>query len=375
MGEKNLKKGTRLEAKPSAGLIAPEGVHTVMVKNSLLNKKAALSSGETTYQGIQETVLAKASSGTKSFMFDFDTMGGEAQGMFPLISALQSYKKQFGLSYTGVINGYCCSAGYGIASVMDKLYIVDGSETASIGAVAGLRTSVKRDKAKGVQYTILRSRSQKARGGEHEKLDKGTIKRMKAELSDLDSKFVSLLAETRGISEDVIDELDGAETGAENALRLGLVDKIIPFMDMKFIKFKSKKANKEPTMKKLTAGKVSKSQKKKIGLKAVKAYKAQAALQSKSKGKKQLGGKALLKKQRKTNTKILALCTAMDLPTKSGLEAIEKGMSFKQARTGFNFAYKAMHGENAIYQEDQSSKMPAEFGSAVDGTLDLSKEI
>ncbi len=205
----------------------------IKVHNTLLNRNAPFQSGAVTYENLQRQLLDIAESGQKNVLFDFHSLGGEAMGMFNLAEAMKQLKQQYGLNYVGLVDGYCCSAAYGIASQCDKIVATQDSVVGSVAAFQLHVDATKQAKKRGLKYTILRSKDWKARGGSLEALDPETEGRMRAALQKLDTRFNILVTANRTtLPLQAVIDAKGKSMDTDEALKLGFIDGVLQYKDI-----------------------------------------------------------------------------------------------------------------------------------------------
>ena len=357
-----------LAKKSKLGQKLPKHVGYVGVMNTLVNKNAPFLSGATSYQGIVAETLEYAQEGKKTLLMEFDSHGGEAAGMFETIQHLTDIKKQYGLQLIGVVTGTCASAAYGLASVCDKLYATQDSTVGSIAAVMMHRDSTKQDKKSGLKYTIMRSKAHKYEGSPHEKLKRGARNRFLGVLTSLDESFNLAVTRRKSLSLATVVKLKGETVQVDEALKLGLVDKSLPYFDVSLIKefhIMTKKEKRkilqlvntrvEASMKPLkTSMDTINGQLTVMAKEAAKKKKFDKDLFKKKKAKGKKGkkkAKIVGKKAASTQMAIMQLGVTLKQP-KLAMKLANKQTKFSSAKTQLMSAYKAETGKKAIFQED-----------------------
>jgi hypothetical protein len=126
-----------------------------------------------------------------------------------------------------------CSAAYALAASCSEIYSTNSSELGSIAVITSLVSQVEADKEKGYAYTILRSKDKKALGNSHEVITPDVLATITTRLSEFDAIFNSTINKYRPqVSIDKIISWEGKTFLAEESLSLGLIDKIIPSVQM-----------------------------------------------------------------------------------------------------------------------------------------------
>jgi len=206
-------------------------VAVVNVFDSLVSKQGLGDSGFTSYEDLRKNIQSKLDNGAKKLVFNIDSPGGEVNGLFALTDYIFSLKGE-GVETSAVIDGQGTSAAYAIASATGKIYATETSQVGSIATIMGLVDQTEMDKADGLAYYILRSKSEKALGNPHEKVTSEVLDKYQSMLMKVDSIFNEKVAKYRtNLSVDKIISLKGADFLAEEAKTLGLVDSIVSSID------------------------------------------------------------------------------------------------------------------------------------------------
>lgn len=213
----------------------------IEVFDSLASKGGAGDSGYTSYQSIINQAVNYANAGHKTIGFYFDSPGGEFTGLYNAASTLKNLSTIYGIKLIGFTDGLACSACYGLASAMDEFYATKDAFIGSIGVIGTLVDLSSRDKAQGINYLIVRSKSEKALYNPHEVFSQEVINNFTNHIQMCDTIFNELVVSNKPILnlEQVIG-FNGKAFFAEEALKLGLitgvVDSIQAVLEDKFSK-------------------------------------------------------------------------------------------------------------------------------------------
>jgi ClpP class serine protease len=217
-------------SKPS---LSKNGKAVVDISGSLVAKNGFFGgSGSTSYEGIVNKTKSFVDSGAKEIYFNIDSGGGEVTGLFATSDYIASLASK-GVKTIALVDGMACSAAYALASACSEVYATNSSELGSIAVITSLVSQVESDKTRGYAYTILRSKDKKALGNSHEAITPEVLSSITTRLSEFDAIFNSSVNKYRPqVSIDNIISWEGKTFLAEEALSLGLIDKIIPSVQM-----------------------------------------------------------------------------------------------------------------------------------------------
>ena len=202
----------------------------IEVFDSLVSKDASAASGMTSYQDIAMQIDRAVEFGYTQLVFNLDSPGGEAAGLFSLTDKIRKLASQ-GVRTIGYADGMATSAGYAILAACSEVY---ATETTILGSIAALMVHVdvsEKDKTEGKTYTIFRSKAEKALGDSHSPLTEQAVNKITTLLDTMDTAFNNDILKSRGLSIDQIKSMKGSEFMAEKALELKLIDKIISGFD------------------------------------------------------------------------------------------------------------------------------------------------
>lgn len=160
-------------------------------------------SGLTSYESLRSCITeALEDPQVKTLLFDFDSPGGEAAGLFDFVNWMNSVKGQ--KPFVGVSNDMAYSAAYAIASAMDHLFVTEIGGIGSIGVYVLHVDTSKADKKEGLKYTYISSGEKKVDGNPHEPLSDSARNRMQERVDAIRDMFVGLVAQNRGVDAKMI---------------------------------------------------------------------------------------------------------------------------------------------------------------------------
>lgn len=220
------------EQVPTRRNLKDNKIAVIDVFDSLAAKNSAGMSGGTTYASITEDIQYYASQGYKKIYFYIDSPGGEVAGLFGLAAFISSLPTKYGIETVAVTDGMMTSAAYVLGAAAQKIYATESSIIGSIAVIMTLVNTMQADQQEGYEYTILRSKVDKALLNPHEKFPKKAVDEATSMLATLDTIMNKTVMQSRqGVSQELLDTLAGKTILAEEALSLGLIDEIVASID------------------------------------------------------------------------------------------------------------------------------------------------
>jgi ClpP class serine protease len=211
-----------------SSLVNRNDTAVINIFDSLVSKGGAGESGYTSYQSIQGKIDRAIEAGAKTLVFYHDSPGGEVSGLFGLANYIHSLPEKYGVRTVSITDGMSASADYVLSSATQESYATASSIIGSIGVIMTRVNVTKMDEKMGVEYQILRSKSEKALGNPHEPVSDKATEDAKAMLAALDTQMNENVHRFRpSLSIDTIMQLNGNTVLAEEAVKLGLIDGIV----------------------------------------------------------------------------------------------------------------------------------------------------
>lgn len=206
----------REEPKASSGPVAIIPVCGTLVKRGgYLDSMSGLTSYDALRTAVQD---AMADTNIKTLLFDIDSPGGEAAGLFDFaewLTSLRGVKPMIGIS-----NDSAYSAAYAIASCMDKLFVTGIGGVGSIGVYSLHVDQSGWDKQNGLTFTYIHSGDKKVDGNPHEPIDKAALKKRQDHVDKIRDMFVALVAKNRGIEAKKIYDTEAATYMGEDGCHM-----------------------------------------------------------------------------------------------------------------------------------------------------------
>lgn len=208
--------------------VAVESSAVIRVFDSLVSKNGGGDSGSTSYEFVTSQVNKAISAGNTKLTFYIDSPGGEVSGLFGLAAFIASLPKEYGIETVAVTDGMATSAAYVLAAACQTIYATSSSIIGSVGVIMTLINVSEADKKAGIEYTILRSKEDKALINPHEPFATRAIEDAVKMLGVLDNIMnKAVLSYRPNLNLETVMELAGNTVLAEEALSLGLIDGIV----------------------------------------------------------------------------------------------------------------------------------------------------
>ncbi|WP_454919225.1 S49 family peptidase [Xanthobacter sediminis] len=203
-------------------------VAVIPIEGTLVHKGAyvGMSSGRTSYQGIQAQVVRAADPSIKGVVFEVDTFGGEVAGAFEtagLIADLSRLKPTL-----AILTDHAASAGYLLASPARQIVMPPSGLAGSIGVIVMHADLSAKMEKEGVRVTILSAGAHKADGHPAAPLADAVKTRTLARLEASRQMFAAAVGVYRGerFSASAALATEAQVYGGDEAVRMGLVDAV-----------------------------------------------------------------------------------------------------------------------------------------------------
>jgi signal peptide peptidase SppA len=216
--------GTRLD-----GLV-PDSVGVLEIDGTLTARGNVfqLLCGGTSYDQLIEKTEEYVAAGKKKLLMYVSSPGGEAFKMFTTSLRIQKLAKDAGMEIIAYYDGIAASAAYGISVVADTIIAHPESHSiGSIGVIVSMLDDSKKMEKEGVRRVMVSAGKNKHPFGDDGSLKKEFIDSVQEDVDKLYDKFVSHVSANRDMTEDAIRATEASTYHAEEALSLGLVDKLM----------------------------------------------------------------------------------------------------------------------------------------------------
>jgi signal peptide peptidase SppA len=214
----------------------------ITVDGSLVNRGVWIGaySGMTSYEGIAAQVdEIAADKDIRRVVLDINSYGGEATGMASLAAKIMALRETRYVA--AVVNDVAASAGYGIASAADEIFVSPTSVVGSIGVVMMHIDRSREMEAKGLKPTLIHAGAKKVDGHPFGPLPDNVRADMQKDVLAFYDQFLATVEAGRGYSDKrrksrlTADDARATEAdtfiGAE-AIERGLADKMASLDDV-----------------------------------------------------------------------------------------------------------------------------------------------
>lgn len=213
----------------TGGLQNLEGIAVIPVLGTLVRRSSYIgaASGLTSYHDIEAMAEAAfADPEVRAVLLEIDSSGGEAGGVFDLAQRLRALSQTSGKPLWAIADEAELSAAYAIACAADRLWLTRTAEVGSIGVVAVHVDESVADAKAGLNYTFLHAGAHKVDGHPHAPLPAPVAADIQADIEQLHTQFISLVAGFRRLTPEAIRDTEARVYRGEAALQAGLADQI-----------------------------------------------------------------------------------------------------------------------------------------------------
>lgn len=184
-------------------------------------------SGMTGYDSVEQKLdAALADDDIDGILLDIDSPGGEVSGCFDLCDVIRSARDTKPI--WALCDELCCSAAYALASACTRIV---APATASIGSIGVLTAHIDQSQKmanEGLVVTLIHAGERKVDGNPYEPMPDSVRQDKQADIDRLYDRFTALVADNRGISQQVAKETEARVFSTEQAVANGLADEVMP---------------------------------------------------------------------------------------------------------------------------------------------------
>lgn len=164
-----------------------------------------------------------------AIVIDVDSPGGTVQGVDE--TANEVFKARGVKPVVAVANHLAASAAYWIATAAEELVVTPSGEVGSIGVFAAHDDYSKSNETIGVKRTYIKAGKYKTEANPDEPLNDEAMAAIQKRVDEYYGMFTKAVARNRGVSVDAVRNGygEGRVVGAQEALRLGMVDRVATF--------------------------------------------------------------------------------------------------------------------------------------------------
>ena len=192
------------------------------------------------YTSIKANVDSLIDAGADEIIFDIDSGGGEAYGVWEAAYAVRQMADEAGVKITAYVDGLAASAAYVWASISDEIVMNPMAEVGSIGVVVQLVNYNRMKTDLGIDTTYIYSGANKIPFDAEGRFTKTFLTDIQEKVDNLYETFVEFVSEQRGITAEVIKGTEASTYLPDKAIALGLADKVMTRDDFTTYMFKGK---------------------------------------------------------------------------------------------------------------------------------------
>lgn len=188
--------------------------------------------GGVSYQNLlqQMNAIAKIDS-VHTVLMNVDGPGGQAFRMSSTGKQLRKIADDSGKKLIAYVDGISASATYGLTAAAHEIVAHPDSQVGSVGVVLQLTNKNKAEKEAGIERTYITAGKDKIPFDKEGDFKEGFLEDLQAKVDRLYEGFTSYVADMRGIDVQVVKDTEAKMFLAEDALALGLIDKVMEAED------------------------------------------------------------------------------------------------------------------------------------------------
>jgi signal peptide peptidase SppA len=200
-----------------------DGVAIIPVHGMLVNRFSYGWSWLTGYNFIRSQAQAAAvDPDVHTILYDVNSGGGEAAGCFELCDDLYALRGE--KNTVAVVDSFCCSAAYAVASCASKVIVTPSGYAGSIGVVVmwvGYKNMLQKA---GIEVQFITAGDHKADGNPYQDLTDEMKQSIQANVDLSMDAFVALVSRNRDMSEQAVRDTQARVYRASEAEAVGLID-------------------------------------------------------------------------------------------------------------------------------------------------------
>ncbi|QGH73845.1 ClpP/crotonase-like domain protein [Vibrio phage vB_VhaM_VH-8] len=185
----------------------------------------------TSYQSLKKRFEMQVEQGMKSCVLMVSSGGGEAFGAWSTANYVKKVAKENDVKLTAYVNGSSCSAAYVWTVVADEVVSHPMASVGSIGVLVQLYNDSKMLENLGVQRSFVYAGGNKIPFDKEGNFTDKFISDLQTSIDKTYSKFVNHVVQNRDMSEQDVIDTQASVFDSDEALNLGLIDKIMELED------------------------------------------------------------------------------------------------------------------------------------------------
>ncbi len=229
-----LEESVDIENKSEVDLGATVGI--INIEGPLTYKSSGFEAlcGGASYQGIlSEAKELFANPSIKTVVQIVNSGGGECFRCFEHSRELRKLADETGKRFITYVDGMSASAAYALSVASHEVIINPDSEVGSIGVVVRLVNSNEKDKKEGYQTTYITAGDSKVPFDANGDFREDFKADLQTKVDSLYLDFIQHVADMRNISQEVVMSTEAKTFMKDDALKLGLVDKVMTGAEFK----------------------------------------------------------------------------------------------------------------------------------------------
>lgn len=226
--------GYQRAIKQHYGINPDTNVGILEIDGVLVNREGSMNSQcieLTSYQGLKKQFAKQVSLGMTQCVMMISSGGGECFGAWSTANYVKKVAKQNGVKLTSYVNGSACSAAYAWAAIADEIISHPLGQTGSIGVLIQLYNDSKMLEKEGIERSFVFAGDNKIPFDKTGQFTDGFISELQESVDKTYDKFVSHIADHRGLSKQQVIDTQASVFDAEVALEKGLIDKVMELED------------------------------------------------------------------------------------------------------------------------------------------------
>lgn len=166
-----------------------------------------------------------------AMLIEIDCPGGDTCCMSDLHAAVETYRAT-GKPIVAYARHHAQSMAYYLAALCDEIWISPSGEVGSVGVMQVFTDSSEYQQSRGLRTVVIATGENKVRVWDGKPIDAETEAAMRGELMAIAQPFYDLVEERRGLAGADLEEVKGGQSfGVADAVRLGLVDRVVSITD------------------------------------------------------------------------------------------------------------------------------------------------
>jgi len=206
-----------------------DGVLTIPVRGTLTNQHSyQVGSYQTGYRYVEEAVRRGVNDlNVRSIIMDINSPGGTAAGAFPASEEINSLSRATPKRVIAYTDQWMMSGAYALGSAAQEIVVGSDADVGSVGVVRMHADVSKLLGDIGIDISFIHAGKHKVDGNPFQPLPDDVRARFQDEVDETYGRFVSLVANNRGIGQDAVRATEALVYGAGNAVDVGFANRIV----------------------------------------------------------------------------------------------------------------------------------------------------